>query len=1271
MQPRHKNSLVPGLFWYDVPMSIKPFQKLLKGILVVVFILVPFVSHASTWGEVRPGAFSFSHTPDAVASDDDGSNFIVIFNTLVFTSADGGLTWTERDVTGSALGQQSLVASDADGTNLVVAERNGRIYTSTNSGANWTERQPAGDVDESWSAVASDADGSFLVVAADSSGRLYTSTDGGANWTERQPAGNFDLDWATVASDDDGTNLIAGIGSASGRLYTSSDSGVNWTQRQPAGDVNRVWKSVASDADGTHLFAGISSGSNGRLYTSTDSGANWTERQPAGNTNKAWWSLDSSADGAVLIAAVNTGFTYTSTDSGANWTQESGLGTNGIPRVAVAADGSNFIAGSGYALYVSPDIVGPLVDSASTQTSNDGGTLIDGVFTVAFNEDIATTTGDIVFYDASDDSVVETVDIAGPYVTLSGTDTLIIDPTTVLATGTAYYILVDAGSLEDSLSNPSVGITDPTLWDFTTDGDAPLLSFFDPADDATDIALDEIFDVYFNEDIATTTGNIVLYDASDDSVVETMNVGSSTVTFSSASQLTIDPLVTLDPGVEYYFLIDAGAITDVSGNEWSGISDPTVWSFTTDGGPAVSGLVPEDDATGVALVNDGEASSFEITFDQNVVVATGDITLHLASDDSIVETFDVTNGAVVSVSGAVATLLSGVVLEPETDYYFLIDAGTFESDATGIPFAGVTDPTAWNFTAIGGPVIQQLSPEDNATGVALGSPDGEWHIQFDQSVTAGTGNITLYKASDDSVVGIFDVADGDVVSFSDENVYIYSDVVLDYETAYYFLIDVSAIAGFDGITDPTAWNFTTVEPVALTFERVSVSDEVAEGDSGSQNPSLSSDGRYVAFESYATNLVVGDTNGTSDIFVYDRTLDTIERVSLNSEGEENVENVQASGISGDGRFVTFTTSGLLLPENTEGVSNVFVYDRDLDELEFVSKTDLGVEGNTDSYKPSISSDGRYVAFESSATNLVADDTNGYRDVFIYDRTNDTIERVSFTLEGEERDSPSNAPSISNDGRYVTYDAQLGDSDSYRIFLYDRDTDSTEVISLSGEEELGNIGFTSNSHISADARFVVFISRSTNLTEDVVNGNGAVFLRDRTLGTTALIGIEYVEGNGYAGDVALSADGQHVVYSAYDESEENLHVYRYDTETNTELLITEGVGGADGYTNADSPTISNDGSIIAFTSENTDLVAGDTNGVNDIFVVGIPEDEEEPESEEEEEDEGGSSSGHRHGSDGASFGAGGSGAVLIQLQLKLIELLKQLLQELIKAQVGTL
>ena len=331
-------------------------------------------------------------------------------------------------------------------------------------------------------------------------------------------------------------------------------------------------------------------------------------------------------------------------------------------------------------------------------------------------------------------------------------------------------------------------------------------------------------------------------------------------------------------------------------------------------------------------------------------------------------------------------------------------------------------------------------------------------------------------------------------------------------------------------TDPGTGMFTVVVRDRLTgaVERVDVSSSGEGGvcgtaACGSTRPAISADGRFVAFYSEAPNLVPDDTNDNVDVFVRDRLAGTTERVSVPSGGAQSAYGAMHGsadyrlGLSADGRFVAFTSladdlvAGLVLGRN-----RIFVRDRQQGVTELVSVTGAGVEANGDSYMPSISADGRLVAFESYATNLVAGDTNGAEDVFVRDRVAGTTERVSVSDAGAQAvcDDPTRCnrdPVISSDGRFVVFRSRaphlvVNDANgAYEdVFIRDRQIPSTELVSLSSDGQAGN-GSSGEAHFTGDetrmsvssgGRFVAFVSDATNLVAFDNNGLEDVFVRDR-------------------------------------------------------------------------------------------------------------------------------------------------------------------------------
>src|SRR5207245_298074 len=222
-----------------------------------------------------------------------------------------------------------------------------------------------------------------------------------------------------------------------------------------------------------------------------------------------------------------------------------------------------------------------------------------------------------------------------------------------------------------------------------------------------------------------------------------------------------------------------------------------------------------------------------------------------------------------------------------------------------------------------------------------------------------------------------------------------------------------------------------------------------EGNGASTGVALSADGRFVAFTSVATNLVAGDANGVSDVFVHDRQAGTTERVSVDSAGSEGNGASTGVALSADGRFVAFTSVATnLVAGDTNGAADVFVHDRQTGTTERGSVDSAGSEGNGASTGVALSADGRFVAFTSAATNLVAGDTNGVTDVFVHDRQTGTTERVSVDSAGIEGNGASAGVALSADGRFVAFTSVAtnlvaGDTNGAAdVFVHDRGTTDT-------------------------------------------------------------------------------------------------------------------------------------------------------------------------------------------------------------------------------------
>ncbi|TMM11186.1 MAG: hypothetical protein E6G00_05495, partial [Actinobacteria bacterium] len=249
-----------------------------------------------------------------------------------------------------------------------------------------------------------------------------------------------------------------------------------------------------------------------------------------------------------------------------------------------------------------------------------------------------------------------------------------------------------------------------------------------------------------------------------------------------------------------------------------------------------------------------------------------------------------------------------------------------------------------------------------------------------------------------------------------------------------------------------------------------------------------------------SNLVGGDTNGVGDVFVRDRKTGKTKRVSVNSHGAQANGESFAAPISADGRFVAFLSSASnLVGGDTNGARDVFVRDRKAGKTRRVSVDSHGAQGKGASFVPSISANGRFVAFSSVANNLVGGDTNTVSDVFVRDRKTGKTRRVSVDSHGAQGNGDSFIPSISADGRFVAFYSDAanlvaGDGNAAGDgFVRDRKAGRTKRVSVASHGTQGNDTSFPPS-ISADGRFVAFTSLANNLVAGDTNGASDIFAR---------------------------------------------------------------------------------------------------------------------------------------------------------------------------------
>ncbi|MGH2723212.1 MAG: calcium-binding protein [Actinomycetota bacterium] len=414
-------------------------------------------------------------------------------------------------------------------------------------------------------------------------------------------------------------------------------------------------------------------------------------------------------------------------------------------------------------------------------------------------------------------------------------------------------------------------------------------------------------------------------------------------------------------------------------------------------------------------------------------------------------------------------------------------------------------------------------------------------------------------------------------------------------------------------------------------ELVSISTDGQQGNDISgrfAGPAINGNGQVVAFDSIATTLVPNDTNAVADVFVHDRSTSTTDRVSVGSTGNQANGTSTRPVLDSSGTLVAFdsTATNLVLGDTNQAI-DVFVHDRSTGMTSRVSVSSEEAQGDSGSHSPSISADGRFVAFVSLASNLVPGDTNGADDIFVRDLVAGTTERVSLTSTGEEANSSTTITAISADGRWVAFSSFAtnlvpGDTNGhFDVFIHDRETGLTERVSVSSTEEQADSPSTRMS-VSGDGQLVAFLSSATNLVPGDTNGVNDIFVRDRAAGTTERISVssteEQADGASQPGNVRgftasgpdITADGRFVAFFSiatnlvpedtnscplfFEEPGTCPDAFVRDLLAGTTVRVNVATDGAQANDRTADPVISDDGMVVAFFSAAGNLVPGDTN-----------------------------------------------------------------------------
>lgn len=416
-----------------------------------------------------------------------------------------------------------------------------------------------------------------------------------------------------------------------------------------------------------------------------------------------------------------------------------------------------------------------------------------------------------------------------------------------------------------------------------------------------------------------------------------------------------------------------------------------------------------------------------------------------------------------------------------------------------------------------------------------------------------------------------------------------------------------------------------------TASRSAITGASALPNGGSYDPALSSDGRYVAFSSFASNLsddpVVTDANGVSDVFLQDRIAGEMLLVSSARNGAQGNAASSQPDVSDDGEFVAYQSAASnLITEDTNEASDIFRFDVADGRTIRVSVANNGTQSNGESGVggPSMSADGNVVAFASDATNLVPGDTNGASDIFVRDIAAGTTRRVSVSSSGAQANGPSYMGAISGDGNFVVFSSSAdnlvaGDTNGTQdVLIRNLSTGNTTLVSLSTTGVEGNSDSLSPA-VSSDGRYVAFVSYATNLVQGDDNFRTDVLLRDRQAGTTLLASRAQLDGTvavGTSFDPAVStfttnAGGTHVLVAFASNAPDiwpsdnpppagTTQIYEYDpmAATMSRLSVTDDEQWGIGSSSATD--LSADGYFAAFRSTSTNLGENGGSAYGDVF-----------------------------------------------------------------------
>jgi flagellin-like hook-associated protein FlgL len=447
-------------------------------------------------------------------------------------------------------------------------------------------------------------------------------------------------------------------------------------------------------------------------------------------------------------------------------------------------------------------------------------------------------------------------------------------------------------------------------------------------------------------------------------------------------------------------------------------------------------------------------------------------------------------------------------------------------------------------------------------------------------------------------------------TFNGRNVFDESNGVLAIQAGY----------GTDGIITSEADTTFDVDGGLVRVSTTSTGAEATGGSSGLAQTTAS--GRYLVFQSTATNLVSGDTNAANDVFLKDLSTGQTTRISTTSQGTEATGGGSYSPqITPDGQYAVFSSDASnLVSGDTNGLTDIFVKNILTGQVTRVSTTSSDVQALGNSTNAQITADGRYVLFQSDATNLVSSDTNATIDIFLKDLQTGLLTRVNVDSNGNQATGGiSSVAQITPDGRYVLFQSDAtnlvsGDTNGTGdIFMKDLVTGMLTRVSTNSAGDQGN-AHAADATITPDGKYVTFRSNSSNVFAGDTNGTYDVYVKELSTGNVALVSSDSAGtiGNGLSIISSTTSDARYVTY--YSQA---TNLVSGDTNALRDIFVKDLLTGQTSRVNVNNsgtqasgglssnPRITPDGRYIIFDSVATNLVSGDTNAQSDIFIVKNP------------------------------------------------------------------